>query len=128
MFYSFFFFILLLYLIVKCFKNHFFGFFFCKKKKKIEKNIGSAGSTRSSGSAVCNPQFSNTPYPARFTSSLYLPWLCFKVVFSFKVQNYVQLLFITTAFKFYSMILLHFKFNTMLNKRDNLALRANFVT
>ena len=41
------------YLIVKCFKKLFF-----------EKNIGSVGSADSggsTGSAVCNPQFSNTP-------------------------------------------------------------------
>ena len=42
-------------------------------------------------------------------------------------------MFVTTAFKFYSGVLQRFsfisiKFNDTLNKHDNLALRANFVT
>ena len=41
-----------------------FFFFFEKKKKK---KIGSAGSGGSTGSAVCNPQFSNTLFRLIFT-------------------------------------------------------------
>ena len=49
------------------------------------------------------------------------------IFISSRSKNSVQLLFDTIAFKFYSVVLVHFRFNNRLNKRDSLALRVNFA-